>query len=302
MAAGMLLLAAPLFAQGVNATGQGRAVVTIFAKHSELAPNISQQDVSVKLNGKDSSVTGWTPLRGTNDGLELVVLIDGGARNLGRQLDEIRQFVQGLGPHTKAAVGYMQDGQTILAGPLSANHAQAVGELHLLGGPGSNDYFSLSDLAQHWPSEIRGVRREVVLVSDGIDPNNPRLDLDDAYVQAAITDSVRAGLVVYAIYWQSRTSVSDSSTAGSSGQSLLAEVTQATGGASYGMGMGNPVSFQPFFEDLVRRLDNQYELDFAAKLDRKPAVEGMKVKVTGLGLDVTSPQQVFVGRAGAAAE
>ena len=69
MAAGMLLLAAPLFAQGVNATGQGRAVVTIFAKHSELAPNISQQDVSVKLNGKDSSVTGWTPLRGTNDGL-----------------------------------------------------------------------------------------------------------------------------------------------------------------------------------------------------------------------------------------
>jgi hypothetical protein len=66
--------------------------------------------------------------------------------------------------------------------------------------------------------------------------------------------------------------------------------------------MGNPVSFQPFFDDLARRLDNQYELDFTARLDKKPAVENMKLKVAGLSLEVTAPQQVFVDRAGAGAE
>jgi hypothetical protein len=277
-------------------------VVTIFAKHSELAPNISQQDVSVKVNGKESSVTGWAPLRGADDGLELVVLIDGGARNLGRQFDEIRHFVQGLGPHTKVAVGYMENGRAVLAGPLSADHAQVVGELHLPAGPSSSPYFSLSDLAQHWPSQARGVRREVVLLTDGIDPYNQHYDPEDMYVQAAINDSVRAGLVVYTIYWQNRNNGGGDSMVSVGGQSLMAEVTQATGGNSYGSGMSNAVSFQPFFEDLARRLENQYELSFSARLDRKPAIESLKLKVGGLAVEVDAPQQVFVDRAGAAAE
>ena len=67
--AGMLLIPASAFAQGGDATGQGRAVITIFAKHSEATPNISLQEVSAKVNGKDAGVTGWTPLRGTNGGL-----------------------------------------------------------------------------------------------------------------------------------------------------------------------------------------------------------------------------------------
>ena len=294
MVAGALLLAAPAFSQGANATGQGKAVVTVFTRHSEIAPNISQQDLAVKVNGKDAGVTGWTPLSGANDGLELVFLIDSAARNLGRQFDDIKQFVQGLGPHARVAVGYMQNGRAVLAGPLTADHAQIMSELHIQAGPGSSAYFSLSDLAQHWPSGERGVRREVVLVGDGIDPTNPSLDLDDTYVQAAITDSVRAGLVVYAIYWQTHPSTT-TATAANGGQSLLSEVTQATGGY-------NPVSFQPFLEDLARRLDNQYEIDFTARLDKKAAVENMKLKVTGLSLEVTAPQQVFVDRAGAGAQ
>jgi hypothetical protein len=302
MVAGATLMAGSAFAQSEKATGQGRAVVTIFAKHSELAPNISQQDVSVKVNGNPSSVTGWLPLKGANDGLELVVLIDGGARNLGRQFDEIAHFVQGLGPHTKVAVGYMENGRAALAGPLSADHAQVLLGLHLPVGPSSSPYFSLSDLAQNWPSKERGVRREVVLLTDGIDPNNQRFDPDDPYVQSAIKDSVRAGLVVYTIYWRSRYGGDINSMTADGGQSLLAEVTEATGGNNYWMGTGNPVSFQPFFEDLARRLENQYQLDFTARLDRKPTVESMKLKVDGLPLEVAAPQLVFVDRAGAGAE
>jgi hypothetical protein len=82
------------------------------------------------------------------------------------------------------------------------------------------------------------------------------------------------------------------------GQSLLQELTQATGGNSYWEGTGNPVTFQAFFEDLRKRFDNQYALEFTAPLDRKPQVETLKLKVEGLGLQVTAPQQVFVHPAG----
>jgi len=304
MVAGALLLAAQAFPQKGKGAGYGRAVVTIFAKHSEVAPNVSQKDVGIKVNGKDSGVTGWAQFKGADDALELVVLIDSGARNLGRQFEEITQFLQSLGPHTKIAVGYMENGRAVMAGPLSADHKQVVGELHLPTGPSTNPYFSLSDLARNWPSQngssqnsqAQKVRREVILLSDGVDPNNPRFDPDDPYVQSAIQDSVRAGLVIYTIYWRSRPDGGDNSMTANGGQSLMDEVTQATGGNSYWSGAGNPVSFQPFFEDLMRRFANQYALEFAAAIDRKPAIETLKLKVEGLGLQVTSPQQVFVDR------
>jgi hypothetical protein len=295
MATVALLVAAQAFAQN---TGQGRAVVTVFAKHNEVAPNVAQQDVSAKANGKDATVTGWAPFKGANDGLELVVLIDSGARNLGRQFEEIKNFLQNLEPDTKVAVGYMQNGNVAMAGPLTADRKQALSELHLPAGPPTNPYFSLSALAHSWASPDRKARREVVLLSDGVDPNNRRFDPDDPYVQAAIHDAVQAGLVVYSIYWRSRAEGGEDSMTANGGQSLLNSLTEATGGYSYWTGAGNPVSFQPFFDDLMRRFDNQYALDFTARLDHKPTVETLKVKVTGLGLQVTAPQQVFVFSAG----
>jgi hypothetical protein len=295
LVAGWVLLATQAFAQDEN-SGQGQAVVTILTKHNEVAPTVAQQDVSVKVNGKDSPVTGWQPFKGANDTLELVVMIDSGARNMGRQFEEIGQFIENQGPHTRIAVGYMQNGRTAMAGPFSADHKQVMSEVHLPVGPTTNPYFSLSDLAQNWPSQDRRARREVVLLSDGVDPENRRFDPEDPYVQSAIRDSVRAGMVIYTIYWRSRPE-GDISTNG--GQSLLDELSQATGGYSYWSGTGNPVSFQPFFEDVMRRFDNQYGLEFTAKLERKPTVETLKLKVEGLGLQVTAPQQVFVDRAGA---
>jgi len=291
MAAGLLPMTAQAFAQSI---GQGRAVVTVFSKHSEVAPTIAQQDVSVKANGKDATVTGWAQFKGPTAGLELVVLIDGGARNMGREFEEIGHFVESLGPDTKVAIGYMQNGYVAMAGPLTLDHKQALSGLHLPAGPTANPYFCLSSLAQKWPSQDHTVRREVLMFSDGVDPENRRFDPDDPYVQSAIRDSSRAGMVIYTIYWRTPVDRSDSAMTQDGGQSLMNELSDATGGYNYWTGSGNPVTFQPFFDDLLRRFDNQYALDFTARMDRKPAVESVKIKVEGIGLQVTAPQQVFV--------
>ncbi len=281
-----------------QSTGQGRAVVTVLARHSEVSPNVSQQDVSLKVNGKDAAVAGWTPFKGANAGLELVVLIDSGAHNMGRQFEEIGHLLQSLSPETKVTIGYMQNGYVAMAAPLTADHKKALGELHLPAGPSTNPYFCISSLAQKWPSQDHAARREVLMFSDGIDPENPRFDPDDLYVQSAIRDSVRAGIVIYTIYWRGQPAASQTSLTVDGGQSLMNELSDATGGYNYWSGSGNPVSFQPFFDDLLRRFDNQYALDFTARLDRKPAVESAKIKVEGIGLQVTAPQRVFVRPAG----
>ena len=108
------------------------------------------------------------------------------------------------------------------------------------------------------------------MITDGVDYYNPRYDPEDPYMQAAITDSVRSGLVVYSMYWQNQGRFDRTGYATNAGQNLLQQVTQATGGISYWQGYGNPVPFQPYFKDLDRRLANQYEVGFTAPLKGKP--------------------------------
>ena len=319
MTAGALLLAAPAFSQsekpgvpsdrssslGWKSMGQGRAVVTVLSKqHGEMPASISQQNVSIKVNGKPAIVTSWASLRGQDARLELVILIDSSARSsLGAQFGDIEHFVNGLPPNVKAGIAYMMNGRAVFAGPLSADHAAVLRALHLHGGsPGSSasPYFCLSDLAKNWPSTDRGARREVVMVTDGVDNYERRLDLEDPYVEAAINDSVRAGLVVYSIYWLNQGLADSTMYANNSGQSRLNQVTEATGGKNLWNGIGNPVSLQPYLEELASHLANQYELGFSARLDGKPTIETLKLKIEGPTVEVAAPKQVFIDRAGAA--
>jgi hypothetical protein len=302
VAAGTLLLAAQSFAQTDGQQGQGRVVVTVMPKHAGDAPvTISQQDLKLAVSGRASSVTGWEPLRGPEDSLELVVLIDNSARTtLGKQLDDIEHFIEGLPPNAKSVIGYMDYGRAGLTGPLSADHAEVLrglrmpqGVAHSIGGA----YVCLSDLAKNWPSRDAKARREVVIVSDGIGGLSSGFMQTDPYLQAAINDSVRAGLVVYSIFWGNRVGSDRPSIAAVAGQGLLNQLSEATGGNSYQMGNGNPVSFQPYFKDLTRRLQNQYRLSFAAGLKNEPEIASLKLKIKVPGTEIDSPTQVFVERA-----
>jgi hypothetical protein len=300
MAAGTLTLIAPAFPEATTDQGRGQAIVTVLPKNDREAPvDILQKDLQVKVNGKESSVTDWVPLRGPNSDLEFVVLIDGSARSsLGRQLGDIASFIQSLPANVKVAVGYMDAGRAALAGPLSTNHDHVARELRIpsgRAGSSASPYFCLSDLAKYWPSKDHSARHEVVLITDGVDNYYRPFNPEDPYVQAAITDSVRAGLVVYSIYWRGRGRMSNSNSESfDDGQSLLAVVSQATGGVSYWEGTGEPISFSPYFDNIAWRLQNQYRLSFHSLLKGKPEVQSMKLKVGGPEAEVYAPQRVFV--------
>lgn len=297
--AAALLLAVPLVAQTNEAETRGQAVITILPeKDAQSGPAIPQQSLELKINGKPATVTSFQPLRDNTDHLEVVLMLDAGARSsIANQFGDIKNFINTLPQGAKVTLAWMEYGTARLVSPLTTDRNAVIKGLGLpTGMPGedASAYVCLSDLAKHWPSNDRSARRIVVMISDGVDYYNPRYDPEDPYMQAAITDSVRSGLVVYSIYWQNRGRFDATSYANAAGQNLLLQVSQATGGESYWQGMGNPVSFAPYFKDLDRRLQNQYEVAFTAQVS-KPGVGSMKLKVNNTHQKVAAPQQVYVG-------
>ena len=295
----LIAFAASALAQAGAGQGTGVAIVTVLPKHEgEVAPSVANQDLSVKVNGKNAKVTRWSPLNTPGSKIELVVLIDDSARtSLGTQLSEIAAFVKTLPPNARAAIAYMENGRASFSGPLTDDHDQVLKALHMPGGSSgasASPYFCLTDLAKNWPSQDAQARREVIMVTDGVDRYQLRYDPDDPYVHAAIMDAVRARLVVYSIYWVGRGRIEGSEYENNAGQNLLQEVSQATDGKAFWQGYGNPVSFQPYFEELTRRFRNQYELDVVAPLNGKPEVENFKLKLSALGEEIDAPQQVFI--------
>ena len=298
--AAILLLGATAWAQ-TKGPGQGMATVTVISKQADAAaPAVTENDLNLRVDGRPAHITGWRHASGP---LEVVLLIDNGARtSLGQQMNDIRGFVRELPQDAAIGIAYMQNGQAQFTGPMTTNKEMALKELRLpVGTPGSSasPYFCLSDLAKHWPSREQDARREVIMITNGVDNYEPRYDPNDPYVQAAIRDSLQAGLVVNSIYWTNSGWFGHTAYAANTGQNLLIQVAQATGGKLYWQGLGNPVSFQPYFKELLKRFDEQYQLSFTAQMqERKPYVANMKLKVRTPGVKVDAPNRIWLTNAG----
>jgi hypothetical protein len=297
-AAASLLAATLTFAAEPKQEVPASTVVTILPEN-EMPGGIPQDAVHLKLDGKGSTITSLTPLRDPQSKVEMVVLIDGGARtSLGLQMNDVVKFIESQRPDTKVAVAYMMNGRAAFGGPLTTDHESVLRDLHLTSGRGEagisgSPYFCLSDLAKNWPSSDAHARREVVMITDGVDYYDMRYDPEDPYVQTAMDDAVRARLAVYAIYWTSGDRFDRTNYGAGTGQNLLAQITQGTGGVSYWEGTGNPVSFVPYFADIDRRLNNQYELDFMTAVGDKPQMQSIKLTISAHA-KVNAPQEVYV--------
>src|SRR5579863_4503789 len=179
-----------------------RLVVTVEPHHGSEAPVINREDVMVYEGKERDKVIEWIPAQGEEAALELFVLLDDGSNTtLGTQLEDIRKFILAQPATAKIGVAYMQNGIARVEQNLTDDHAQAAKALRLpLGSPGVNasPYFSLSDLVKKWPAGAP--RRSVVMITDGIDRYYGTADLQDPYLDQAIDDADRAGIIVSAIY------------------------------------------------------------------------------------------------------
>jgi hypothetical protein len=299
-AAGLLAITS-LFAGAAYAQSgvQTQAIVTVLPKSNDPSFTVPQTQVQATVNGKKAQISNWIPLRGEHAGLQLMLLIDDSARSgLTLQYNEMRAFVQNLPEGTQVGVAYMQNGRSVVTQNFTTDR-KAVNDAFVMtagvpGGTGS-PYFCLSDLAKRWPSTPSGERREVLMITDGVDLYyGRRYDPNDPYVQSAIADSQRAGLTVFSIFFRNTGRFDNSEWTESGAQSYLQQVSQGTGGRSFWQGFGNPVSFAPFLDELSTRLKNQYELGILASPKSKAQLQTLKVKVSTPGVKVDAPQMIMV--------
>jgi VWFA-related protein len=279
-------------------TNTGRAIVTVSTKSAEDTTTVPKQTITLSEGRKAQEVAGWVPLRGARSGLQLVVLLDDSSRgNLGLQLNDIRSFLTALPPTAQVAIGYMRNGTPNLVQNFTSDHAQAAKSLRLpsgIAGGNGSPYFCLSDLVKHWPGGDSNVRREVIMVTDGVDRySGRRFDPDDPYVQAATSDAQKASVIVYSIYYRGAGRLDRNLMVTDGGQNYLTQLSSSTGGKVYTEGLGNPVSFAPFLSDIQRKLQNQYELSFLSTA--KPGLQSIRVKTSQPNTSLEYPSRVPVG-------
>lgn len=284
---------------GGAATGTPvQMVVTVEPKHGNEVPEITQQDVIVNQGREHRSVTNWTPATGSRAGLELAILIDDASGlSFGTQMEDIRAFIAEQAPTTRIAVGYMQNGTVFLAQNFTADHAAAAKSLRLpqgLGGAEASPYFSLSDFVKKWPANPSTPRREVVMITSGIDTYYGG-GYPDPYVDAAVHDAQCAGIVVFSIYTPAAGHFGHTYWRIYWGQNYLAQLSEETGGESYYfLGGQPPVAFQPYLNQTTKKLSHQFLLTFLAQPEKKAGTEQVRLTSEIKSVDLVAQDKVCV--------
>ncbi|HEV2288202.1 MAG TPA: hypothetical protein VGR81_04540 [Candidatus Acidoferrales bacterium] len=297
-----LLFAAPLFAQDSQPAAPGLAQITVTAmstKSGEAAPALGKQDVLFRENGKKAQIVDWVPTNTPDSKLQLIILIDQDtSTRLGSHFNEIASFIRALPSNSTVAVAYAMNGAADLRTPFTANREEVINSLHITMGAAAgmtSIYEALADLIKHWPGNAP--RREVLLLSDGIDPTygfhdtapwqNPALD-------HATQAAQNANVTIFSIFVRAAGLEARSEVLNLNGQGSLNQLTTDTGGYSFFQGSGTAVSFQSFFRDLNAMLSQQYLLTFRPAPTKKGDDHQLKVRTEIAHVKLLAPSEIYL--------
>lgn len=273
-------------------------IVTVEPKHGDEVPAILQQDVMVYQGHDRQPVTEWVPAKGDRAGLALAILIDDSAGfSLGTQMNDIRTFIEQQSPSTLIAVGYMHNGTVALAHNFTQDHTAAAKSLRLAQGFSGVDpspYLSISDFIKRWSSNRAVPRREILAITSGIDDLYTG-SFSDPYADTAVQDAQCGGVLVYSIYTPSAGHFGHSYYRSYWGQNYLSQLSEMTGGESFGLlGPQAPVAFAPYLDQMNRQLSNQFLLTFLAKSLKKATSEPVKLTSEIRSVDFVHASRVCI--------
>jgi hypothetical protein len=267
----VLLLAVPALARAQNGNSL-TTVVTALGPDYSAPPPITEHDVSVYSKNTKLNVTGWEPAKGDQGNLQLAILVDDSVSpsELGVQFNDLKSFIQEQPADTEVGIFYAQYGTYNTAANFSTDHDAVAKKLHLpfgrRAGASPSIYLSISSIAKKWPGNPQAHRREVLVITSGMDLLEP--GVQDPYFDAAVTNVQKYGVIVHSIYvGPLRLGLSFF---GMIAQGNLGQITSDSGGDAFFEGISSPVSFKPFLDQLNTILRNQYLVSFEPPETAKP--------------------------------
>ena len=290
-------------------------------------PRLDASGVKVKQGKNYLKVTQLVPARGAAATLQLMILIDDTLdTSIGNHLQELKDFIKAQPSTTVVGVGYMSNATFQLAQNFTQDHNAAINAIRLPRASLStmdSPYLSLISLVKSWPKQ--NVRREVLMVTDGIDrlrgetpqpsqlgPNfgpsvypgmpqrpgpsvyhsMPQISID---ASSASEISQRYNVIVYSIYGVGVGHAARSSWDLQLAQSGMEKITDETGGESFYLSTTQLVSFKPYLDRLQNYLANQYFLEFAAvPKGKKGSLQRVKLETELPNSELLAPDNVWV--------
>jgi hypothetical protein len=232
---------------------------------------------------------------------DLFILIDDAARtSVSSQFGDLREFIYSLPKTTSVGVGYMRNGNVQVAQDLTTDRRRAANALRIpIGSPGAygSPYLSVIDLMKRWPESSN--RREIMMITDGIErrhgwPHRRGLGPISPDVSAASAVAQRTGTIIHSIYTRGVGWRGSDFWQVTNGQNAMAKLADETGGESFFLGIGEPVSFRPHLDRLQSSLDNRYRLEFNAMPGKKPGLQYVKLTTEVAGIELDSADSVWV--------
>ena len=311
-------------------TVQVHLVATNEAQRGDEVPTLQQGDVKVKQGKNFLKVNQLIQAKGDNAALQLFVLIDDTLdTGVGNNLNDIKDFINAQPASTVIAVGYMSNAAVQVTQNFTADHDLAVKAVRLPRGNLStmdSPYLSLISLVKGWPQQK--VRREVLMVTDGIDrlrgaqparpttqtmtPRSGRTpagssllgpDYGPVYhsmptmspdVNSASEISQRYNVIVYSLYAVSVGRAARSSWDLQIGLSGLTKLADETGGDCFSLGTSTLVSFKPYLDRLQKMFDNQYYVVFQATPGKKDGLQRINLTTEVPNSEIAAADNVWV--------
>jgi hypothetical protein len=276
-------------------------------------PPLQKEDVKVNQGKKFLQVTDLIPAQGDNAALQLMILIDDALNtSVGNNLADIKDFINAQPSSTLIGVAYMSNATVKIAQNFTADHDLAVKAVRLPQGSLSSmdsPYLSLISLVKSWPQQK--VRREVLMVSDGIDrlrgeaPQASRLgpsfgsvyhSMPTISVDATSASEIsqRYNVIVHSLYAPGVGRAGRSGWDLQIGLSGLSKIADETGGECFSLGTSTLVSFKPYLDRLQKLLSNQYYVVFQALPGKKAGLQRVKVQTELSNSEILAPDNAWV--------
>lgn len=292
----LLLAFAPAFLWAQSTPPAGPPVrVIITAAHLYGGPRIlTPADLTVVRKAEPVPISKLTPLRDDRAALQLFLLVDNFCNcEPGNKFDELRKFINSQPPATDIGVAYIREGELEVIEAPGADRERTIKALNApTGGSAANPFPALTNLIRSFPQD--GLRRAVLMITNGIDPAAPE-PWQDKSAETAIEAAQRAGVTVFAIYHPGADYTATDYSKIYAGQVQLAHIAYESGGEAYFLGFGPLPSLAPFLGDIADHLANQYLLEFVAEPDETGgALEDVTIRSRYGDVDISAPDRVWV--------
>src|SRR5216684_703657 len=291
---GLFVLVFGFLEANAVAEGPGTVTMTVTAvgKKDTSPPLVTKDDVQLYLKKERTQIADWKH----GGKLYLAVLIDDSLDGvIANQWDDLKAFFAAQPDTTYISVSYARNGAAMIAQDFTNDHELAAKALRIpigSGGAFTSPYLALLDLMKRWPASAD--RHSILLFSSGIDYFRGDFWTKPPDLDSTVSRAQKENINVWTIY------APDAGHRGrgffliSRAQSYLSQLSDETGAESFYLGIAEPVTLKPYFDELSAHLSNQYLLTFRANGGAKGRFERTRVHTELPHVEFLAAQQAFL--------